>query len=264
MLKSRFPNLKIVGTRWVLMPKEPDFKARLVVQGCEEDPSMMRDSPTGSRDSVFLVLSCAAQEHWSCGSADAASAYLQAGGIERLLLLMMSKRHPPPGCEPGEVRVARGSIYGTRDAGRSWYQNFRGRLEIKFRVHESALEKGRYLCEFDGRLTFVTVTHIDDLFYAYDTRCKTTKSLLDAIVKEFTMSRKQDDFVFRGRRVRVTPEALIVTQELAASSLAPMEFCGTQRSPETMLTYSEHREYRSLLGKLQWCNFNHVQICHTK
>ena len=53
---------------------------------------MHTDSPTGSRDSFFLVLSCATQEHWSCGSADAASAYLQAGGIERLLLLMMPKR----------------------------------------------------------------------------------------------------------------------------------------------------------------------------
>ena len=158
---------------------------------------MMRtDSPTGSRDSFFLVLSCAAQEHWSCGSADAASAYLQAGGIERLLLLMMPKRQPPPGCEPGEVRVARGSIHGTRDAGRSRYQHFRDRLANKFRVHESALEKGLHLYEFNGRLTFVTVTHVDDLFYAYDTRCKTTKSLLDAIVKEFNMSRKQDDFVF--------------------------------------------------------------------
>ena len=50
--------------------------------------------------------------------------------------------------------------------------------------------------EFNGRLTFVTVTHVDDLFYAYDTRCKTTKVLLEAIVKEFNMSRKQDDFVF--------------------------------------------------------------------
>ena len=71
---------------------------------------MMRtDSRTGSRDSFFLVLSCAAQEHWSCGSADAASAYLQAGGIEWLLLFMVPKRQPPPGCESGEVRVARGS-----------------------------------------------------------------------------------------------------------------------------------------------------------
>ena len=200
----------------------------------------------------FLALSCAAREHWSCGSADAASAYLQAGGIERLLLLLMPKRHPPRGCEPGEVRVARGSIYGTRDAGRSWYQHFRDRLANKFRVHESALENGLHLYEFNGRLTFVTVTHIDDLFYTYDTRCKTTKSLLEAIVKEFNMSRKQDDFVFCGRRGRVTPEALIVSQEFAASSLAPMELCGTQRSPETMLACSEHREYRSLLGKLQW------------
>ena len=71
-------------------------------------------------------------------------------------------------------------------------------------------------------------------------------------MKEFNMSRKQDDFfVFCGRHVRVTPEALFVSQELAASSNAPMELCGTQRSPETMLTYSENREYRSLLGKLQ-------------
>ena len=136
-----------------------------------------------------LVLSCAEQEHWSCGSADAASANLQAGGIKRLLLLMMPIRQPPPGCGPGEVRVARGSIYGTRDAGRSWYQHFRDRLANKFRVHESALEKGLYFYEFNGRLTFVTVTHVDDLFYAHDTRCN-------------------------GRRDRVTPEALTSAKNL--------------------------------------------------
>ena len=149
-----------------------------------------------------------------------------------------------------EKRVARGSIYGTQDAGRSCYQHFRDRHADKFRVHESALEKGLYLCEFNGRLTFA-VTHVDDLFYAYDTHCKTTKSLLETIVKEFNMSRKQDDFVFCGRRVGATPEALLVSQEFAASSVVPMELCGPQRSAETMLTYSEHREYRSLLGKLQ-------------
>ena len=41
------------------------------------------------------------------------------------------------------------------------------------------------LYEFNGGLTFVTVTMSMILFYA---RCKTTKSLLDAIVKEFNMS----------------------------------------------------------------------------
>ena len=163
--------------------------------------------------------------------------------LELLLLHMMPKRLPPPRCEPGEMRVARGNI--TRDANRDWYQHFRDRLANKFQIHESALEKRLYLYEFNDRLTSVTVTHADESFYAYDTRCKTTKSLLDAIVKEFNLSRKQDDF-FCGRRLRVTPEALIVSQQLAASSLAPMDLCGTQRSPETMLTHNEHRDCLNL------------------
>ena len=81
-----------------------------------------------------------------------------------MLLLMMPKRQPPPGCEPGEVRVARGCTYGTQDAGRSWCQHFLDRLADKFRVHESASEKGLNLREFNGRLTFVTVTQLTICF----------------------------------------------------------------------------------------------------
>ena len=248
MLKSRFPYLKIVGTRWVLTPKEPDFKARLVVQGCQEDPCMVRTDPLQVVVTFFLVLSCEAQEHWSCGSADAASAYLQARRIE-LLLLMMPKRQPPPGCEPGEMRVARGNIYGTLDEGRSWYQHLCDKFAGKFRVHESALEKRLYLYDFNGRFTFVTVTHIDNLFHAYDTRCKTTKSLLDAIVKEFNMSRKMDDFVYCGRRVRVTPEALIVSHELAASSLVPMEFVWNPTAARNHVDIQRTQRISQFVGK---------------
>ena len=143
-----------------------------------------------------------------------------------MLLLMMPKRQPPPGCE-----------------------HFRDRLANKFRVHESALEKGLHLYESNGRLTFLTVTHVDDLFYAYDTRCKTQQVVAGCHCQRVQHVSKAGRFCFCGRRVRVTPEALIVSQELAASSLAPTELCGTQRPPETMLTYSEHR--RSLLGKLK-------------
>ena len=100
--------------------------------------------------------------------------------------------------------------------------------------------------------TFITVSHVDDLFYAYDTRCGTTKALLDVTCKEFNMSRNQDDIFFCGRRVRVTTEALFIRQEFAALSLLPMELCGPQRSAKTVLTRTEHREYRSLLGFLQW------------
>ena len=159
------------------------------------------------------------------------------------------------------MRVARGSSYGTRDAGRSWYQYFRDRLPDKFRVHGRALAKGLHCHESYGRLSFITVSHVDDVFYACDTRCETTKALLDAFVKEFNMSRKQDDFAFIcGRRVRVTSEALFISQEFAASSLLPMESCGPQRSAETVLTRTEHREYRSLLVKLQWFQLHNAPV----
>ena len=89
---------------------------------------MRTDSPTGSRDSLSWFFLVQSQEHGSCGSNDAASACFQARGIERLLLLMMPKQQPPLGCESGEMRVARGCIHGTRDAGLSWYQHYRDRL----------------------------------------------------------------------------------------------------------------------------------------
>ena len=129
-----------------------------------------------------------------------------------------------------KVRVARGSTYGTRDAGRSWYQYFRYRLADKFRWMRALWKRELFYYEFNVRPTFVTVSNVDDLCYAYDTRCKTTKALLEAFVVEFNMFRKQDDFVFCGRRVRVTPEALFISQEFAASSLFPIELRGPQRS----------------------------------
>ena len=102
-------------------------------------------------------------------------------------------------------------------------------------MHESALE-------FNGRLTFVTVSHIDNLCCAYDTRCETTKALLNAIVKEFNVE-ESGRVRFWSRRVRVTTEALFISEEFAASSLLPVELCGPQRSAETVLTRTEHREY---------------------
>ena len=116
------PHQKIVGTRWVLTPKGADYKARLVVQGCQEDKTYIRsDAPTGSRDAFFLTLAFGSQKGWKVTSFDAQSAYLQSDGISRLLLIRMPWQNPPPGTQPGQVLVATGSIYGTCDAGRGWY-----------------------------------------------------------------------------------------------------------------------------------------------
>ena len=124
---KRNPDQKIVGTRWVFTEKviqgKPDYMARLVVQGCREDKGYIRtDAPTGSRDAFFMTLSAAAQDGWDFNVFDAQSAYSQSDGIERLFLLRMPHKNPHPGTKPGLVFVATGSIHGTRDPGRSWYE----------------------------------------------------------------------------------------------------------------------------------------------
>ena len=133
-IMKRNPDQKIVGTRWVFTEKtiqgKPDYKARLVVQGCQEDKGYIRtDAPTGSRDAFFMTLSAASQSGWDYGVFDAQSAYLQSDGIKRLLLLRMPHKNPPPGTKPEQVFVATGSIYGTRDAGRAWYEHSKKVLE---------------------------------------------------------------------------------------------------------------------------------------
>eukprot|EP00959_Pyramimonas_sp_CCMP1952_P102662 2147348-Pyramimonas_sp.AAC.1 len=62
------------------------MKARLDVQGCQEDKSQIRtDAPTGSRGAPYLTLAAAAQSGWDLVSCDAMTCPLASGNIERLL-----------------------------------------------------------------------------------------------------------------------------------------------------------------------------------
>ena len=87
------------------------MKARLVVQGCQEDKSHIRaDAPAVSRGALYLTLAAAAQKGGDVSSYDAMTAYLQSGNIERLLLLRMPAKNPPPGTQPGEIVMAAGRV----------------------------------------------------------------------------------------------------------------------------------------------------------
>ena len=73
--------------------QNPDYKARLVVHGCQEDKGYIRtDAPTGSRDAFFMTHSAAAQSGWDYSVFDAQSAYLQSDGIKRLSFASASQK----------------------------------------------------------------------------------------------------------------------------------------------------------------------------
>ena len=96
-------------------------KSRIVVQGNQEsDTGIRSDSPTASLLAFNLVCFVAVMMGWLVRAYDASTAYLQAKGIARLLILR-PPRPPPPGISIHDLFRAKGSIYGTKDAGRSWW-----------------------------------------------------------------------------------------------------------------------------------------------
>ena len=76
-----------------------------------------------------LLHDTAAQDCWDYNVFDAQSTYLQSDGIERLLLLRIPHKNQPPGTKRRQVFVATGSIDGTPDAGRTWYDQSKKVLE---------------------------------------------------------------------------------------------------------------------------------------
>ena len=99
-----------------------EAKSRMVVIGCQEkDTGIRSDSPTASLLAFNFVTCLSVIFQWILEAYDASTAYLQSQGIARLLLLR-PPRPPPPGVSPHDLLRAKGSIYGTRDAGRSWWK----------------------------------------------------------------------------------------------------------------------------------------------
>ena len=123
-IMKRNPDQKIVGTRLVFTEKviqgKPDYKARLVVQGCQEDKGHIRtDAPTGSRDAFFLTLSAAAQSGWDYSVFDASQRTSSQTASRDCCCCGSHTKNPPPGTKPGPVYIAIGSIYGRETLGLS-------------------------------------------------------------------------------------------------------------------------------------------------
>lgn len=170
------PDVQIVGARWVHTDKNSkprlmatalskragqskeqiakefpfEAKSRLVVQGHQEDSNSIRsDSPTASLLSFNLVCVIAVLNNWVIWACDASTAYLQSQGIKRLLILR-PPRPPPPGISPHDLLRAKGSIYGTRDAGRAWWK----------KLYSTLVRHGWKMSKIEPAL-FYLVWHLD-------------------------------------------------------------------------------------------------------
>ena len=186
-----------------------------------------------------MTLPAAAQSGWDYSVFDAQSTYFQSDGIKRLLLLRMPHENPPPGTKPGQVFVATGSIYGTRDAGRAGFA-------------ESRLEQCLYYPHGPSGLEALVHTHVDDFLSAYKKISKKDKDVLQHLVRELHLKQQSGLVVYCGRTICRDGNHIKVTQTRSTMSLECMSIDLAGRTLESPLTNAEITGYRSVLRQLLW------------
>jgi hypothetical protein len=201
---------------------------------------------------MMMVIAFGSQTSWSLSQWDADSAYLQSEGLDRALLLRMPDP-APPGHQPGDIVVATGAIYGTKDAGRQWYLHLKKTM-AELGVAECVLEKGLYRLYHNGAVRMVIHTHVDDLLVAMDTSSTHAKEVLQKMKASLHLKGSDGrSFVYLARNFTITDEKITISQSKAAANLEMVFVDKERRShPNAPLVPEEKSEYRSIIGSLAW------------
>ena len=151
-----------ISCRWVFSKKSDGRKkARLVARGFEDPAidSIVKDSPTCSRDSLRLILTLAAAREWNCGSIDIKSAFLQGDLLKRDVYLV-----PPNEMNaPGKLLKLKRSVYGLADAPRLWYMKVKDEL-LEFNLSVSKFDPGVFFLKAKDEISGIICLHVDDFF----------------------------------------------------------------------------------------------------
>ena len=257
-IMNRNPDQKILGTKWVLTEKviqgKQDYKAKLVVQGCQEDKGYIRtDAPTESSDAFFMTLAARAQDGWDCIVFDAQSAYLQSEGIERLLLLRMPhKKYASWNEAHASVLQRLVQITGHEMLGVLGASTVR-KCSKPLDSWSQSLEQGLYYLHGpDGPEAFAH-THVNDFLIAF------TKAYRDALKHlVHTLHPKQQTGTvvarwsdhFQGWQPHKSDTK--VTHAKSTLGLERMSIDLAGRTLESALTSAEITGHRSVLGQLLW------------
>lgn len=268
---------KIIGTRWVHVDKNNkrrliakmlakktgktqeqidrenplEAKSRIVVQGCQEEETGIRsDSPTASLLAFNLVSAIAVMNKWEVRSYDASTAYLQAKGIDRLLILKPPKP-PPPGVSSTDLLRAKGSIYGTKDAGRSWWFKLLEESKKEGWI-QSSIEPALFYLYEGGELCGIMISHVDDLYTAGEGNY--FEEAMKRLTKKIHLKEQKGEFKFCGKHIVQQKDGQISIDQ--TESIETIEYQVIDRSrrskPGAPLTEDEKSGFRALIGSMGW------------
>lgn len=241
-----------MSVRWVVTEKMKEgksvVKARLVARGFEEETEKLRkDSPTCSKEAVRLALSVASTNKWSYHSLDVKAAYLQGHKIERIIHL-----RPPPEFDNGKLWKLKKTVYGLCDAARHWYLRVKEEL-ISLGVRFSNLAPALFSWFNNGRLEGIICVYVDDFLWAGTPEFE--QCVIMKLCDKFIIgSAESRSFRYLGLNVMCDDDGNITLDQIQYASALTLLALSRSRAimKESVLSESEKREYRALVGQLNW------------
>ena len=246
---------KTISSRWVYTEKykegEQVVKARLVARGFEEkEKDLLTESPTCSKESVRLVMITAASMSWKLQAIDFTSAFLQGGAIERDIYL----RLPRDVCDPSKVWKLKKTIYGLRDAPRSWYVKVKSEL-LKLKAAVSKFDQALFLWHDDrGGLKGIMACHVDDVSFCGDDWFQS--NVVEVLKRRLRVGAHSIGvFKYLGLTVFQSTTGVSVQQDSYIPGIEPV-IVSKERSVKKneSLLPEERYDLKSLGGQLLWAS----------
>ena len=238
-----------LSSRWVMTDKstetEKKVKARLVCRGFEETVEVQADSPTGSKETLHMLLAIAATKDWTIKSGDIKNAYLQGEEIDRLV-------HMEPPAElrrPGMVWRLLKAVYGMNDAGRKWYLKVE-KVLTGLGCRKSLYDHCLFSYKVNGELAGILLLWVDDIFYAGTKEFE--EQVMIKVSEEFLIGRTEEaSFTYIGLVIKTTSEGITLDQcDYIEDRLKPATLKGGDN--KRPLDKEEMTLLRRLTGKINW------------
>ena len=258
--------VNIVGAKWVYKWRKNDeglvtkAKARLVAKGYSQVEGvdfLETFSPTPLSASVRLLAAVAVENDLDLFHFDAEQAFVQSKLSEDIYMRL------PEGCgaDSGKVVKLAKSLYGLKQASRSWNELLVKTL-LKFGFEQCGTEQCVFrLLNNDGSICFLLAFHVDDIVVAgQKDDIEVLKQALGSVfpIKSFGEVTFYTGCAFNRDRKRGT---LQITQTAFVETLLrrfPVE--GVRDTPSSSLDLDARREdeptgnwpYRQVVGSLMW------------
>lgn len=152
---------KAINSMWVFSIKDEEesirYKARLVAKGCSQRPGLDYTetfAPVAKMSTIRVMLSIAVSNNLIIHQMDVKTAFLN-GKLEEEIFMKLPKD------ENGNMNVCRlnKSIYGLKQAGRSWNQYF-NKIILKFDFKRLNSDSCMYIC---SKRDLIIILYVDDI-----------------------------------------------------------------------------------------------------